>query len=210
MDYAKRIKELRENYRLTQEQLAHDMGLETPNFISQIETGKKKVGLSVITKFCIAIGIELSDFFKDTPQKITDNSHIPVIDLQNARVDRIFDSDYHVHSKGVSFIARPQDVSDANAYGAIVRDDSMCPALNVRDVVIASPSQRHRESNLAVVGLISSEMLVRRVRSSNGMLMLECCNPSAHHRLVKRSDIEFIHPILWVRYQMPLAINPSL
>ena len=208
MDYSKRIKELRESYHLTQEQLAHAMGLETPNFISQIETGKKKVGLSVIQKFSNAIGIELSDFFREAPDGYDAKSQIPVIDLHTARVDKHFDSTMRLCSRGVCSIARPQDISDANAYGAIIRDDSMCPALIARDVVIASPAQRPKESGLAVVGLVTREMLVRRVRSSNGMMMLECCNPSADHMLVKKSDIEFIHPILWVRYQMPLAINP--
>jgi transcriptional regulator with XRE-family HTH domain len=208
MDYSNRIKVLREQNRLTQEKLAHIMGLETPNFISQIETGKKRVGLSVITKFCSAIGIELSDFFREAPHGVPAGKAIPVIDLQDAHVDTQFDSNARVCTKGVCSIARPADILDDNAYGAIVRGDSMCPALHEKDVVITSPSQKVMENGLAVVGLASQEIFVRKVRPSDGMVILECCNPSAEPKVVRLSDVKFVHPVLWVRYQMPLSLMP--
>jgi transcriptional regulator with XRE-family HTH domain len=207
MEHSRRIRELREKNRLTQEKLANIMGLETPNFISQIETGKKKVGLSVITKFCNAIGIELSDFFREFPEETSFDKAIPVIDLHDASVDRYFDSDNKICTKGVYSIARPADMNDSLAYGAIVRGDSMCPALHDKDVVIASPSQRHRDNGMAIVGLASQEVFVRKVRSMNGMLMLECCNPSSEPTVINLSNVRFVHPILWARYQMPLSVG---
>jgi transcriptional regulator with XRE-family HTH domain len=209
MDYAKRIKEIRESNRLTQEKLAHLMGLETPNFISQIETGKKKVGLSVITKFTNAIGIELSDFFREAMEDVDFDSVIPVIDLHDASVEKNFDSNANVCSPGVCSIPRPADINDRQAYGAIIRGDSMCPALHDKDVVIVSPSYKHRNGHLAVIGLSTQEVLVRKVRPTDSVLILECCNPSAEPKVIAQADVRFVHPILWVRYQMPISRRPQ-
>jgi transcriptional regulator with XRE-family HTH domain len=168
MDYAKRIKDLRKKSRLTQEKLAQTMGLETPNFISQIETGKKRVGLSVITKFCNAMGIELADFFRETPEQIDIANSIPIIDLSSASVDNSYDADYH----------------------------------------ISTPSRKYKSNDMAIVGLANKNVLIRKVRSSDDLLILECSNPSAEAKIVKLSDVKFVHPVLWVRYQMPLSLLP--
>ena len=71
MDYGKRIKELRNKTGLTQAQLAEIVGFKTPFYLSQLETGKRDAGLSVISKICNALNIELSDFFKKGKLKVT-------------------------------------------------------------------------------------------------------------------------------------------
>lgn len=53
----KRIKEIRERNRLTQEELA-DVADVTPQYISLVETGKKKASLQVLVN--IAEGLELT------------------------------------------------------------------------------------------------------------------------------------------------------
>jgi phage repressor protein C with HTH and peptisase S24 domain len=184
------------------------MGLETPNFISQIETGKKRVGLSVITKFCNAMGIELADFFRETPEQIDIANSIPIIDLSSASVDNSYDADYHISTDGACSIERPPDIKDKYAYGAIVRDKSMYPSLDEKDVVIASPSRKYKSNDMAIVGLANKNVLIRKVRSSDDLLILECSNPSAEAKIVKLSDVKFVHPVLWVRYQMPLSLLP--
>jgi transcriptional regulator with XRE-family HTH domain len=63
-DYGRRIKSLRESAGLTQAQLAEILGFRTPYYISQLETGKRDPGLSVLIKICRALEIELSEFFK--------------------------------------------------------------------------------------------------------------------------------------------------
>ncbi len=206
MDYAKRIKDLREKSRLTQEKLARAMGLETPNFISQIETGKKRVGLSVITKFCNAMGMELADFFHEIPEQLEINSSIPLIDLSSASVIDSYDAEYHVGIDGGCSIERPHDIKDRYAYGAIVRDKSMYPALDDNDIVIVSPSSKYKNNDMAIVGLADNEVLVRKIRFSDDLLVLECCNPSAEAKIVKLRDVKFVHPVLWVRYKLPLAL----
>ncbi len=208
MDYSKRIRELREKACLTQDKLAEIMGLETPNFISQIETGRKRVGLSVITKLCNALGMEISEFFRENQGNSIVSETIPLIDIAIARVDRLYDSNFRLSGESTLRIDRPLDIHDKYAYGAIVNGESMAPALREKDVVVVSPSQLFRDDDIAIVGLKSHEVLIRRVRKSNGMLLLESCNPAVETRILRLDDILFVHPVLWVRYKMPLALLP--
>lgn len=69
-NYGKKIKELREKAGLTQAKLAEIIGFKTPFYLSQLETGKRDAGLSVLNKICRAFGIELFEFFKEQPPKI--------------------------------------------------------------------------------------------------------------------------------------------
>lgn len=72
MDYGKRIKRLRKKTGLTQSQLAEIIGFKTPFYLSQLETGKRDAGLSVLNKICTAFGIKLFEFFKEEePQVIS-------------------------------------------------------------------------------------------------------------------------------------------
>jgi len=209
MDYNKRIRELREKAHLTQDRLAEIMGLETPNFISQIETGRKKVGLSVITKFCKALGMEISEFFSEAAPQADPSKTIPLIELAVAEVDKLYDSSFRVRVSGLCRIEKPPDLQDEEAYAAVVSGDSMSPALKDKDVVIVSPSQKYKDNDMAIVGMERREVLLRRVRDMGEMLLLDSCNPNVESRLVKRKDVSFIHPVLWVRYKMPLSLMPG-
>lgn len=70
VNYGKRIKGLREKAGLTQAELAEMIGFKTPFYLSQLETGKRDAGLSVLNKICRAFGIELFEFFRDEKPKI--------------------------------------------------------------------------------------------------------------------------------------------
>jgi transcriptional regulator with XRE-family HTH domain len=209
MDYCKRIKELREKAHLTQEKLARTMGLETPNFISQIETGRKRVGLSVIMKFCNAMDIEISDFFRENPVLSDVSESIPVFDLTGALLEKFYDKGGHLRDEGLCRIARPADLVDKNAYGAVVSSEDMAPALNDRDVVIASPAQKYVNNDIAIIGLKNNELLLRKIRTTDDLLLLEGFTPAVEPRVVKPGDVMFVHPVLWVRYKMPLSSMPG-
>lgn len=205
MDYSKRMKELRLKARLTQDQLAEIMGLETPNFISQIETGRKRVGLSVITKFCAALGMEISDFFGGNQQNINPDQIIPVIDLSGSDIKKLFYDLSLLKTQDYCMIARPVDLTDRYAYGAMVSGDAMAPALKDRDVVFVAPSQKYRDQDIAIIGLDTGEVLLRRIRITDNMLLLESSNPSVAVRLIKAEEAKFVHPVVWVRYNMPIS-----
>lgn len=59
-----RIRELRNQNHLSQEQLAFSAGITTA-YLGQIERNEKNPTVNVVAKLCGALGIGLSDFFSD-------------------------------------------------------------------------------------------------------------------------------------------------
>lgn len=57
-----RIKELRKEFALSQEQLALNAGI-TPVYLGQVERGQKNATVNTIELICNALNVSLSDFF---------------------------------------------------------------------------------------------------------------------------------------------------
>ena len=64
MDIAKRIKTLREEHGLTQEQLAKELSISR-NAISNYENGVRRPDLDLVTKMCDIFNVTLDSFFKE-------------------------------------------------------------------------------------------------------------------------------------------------
>ena len=153
--------------------------------------------------------IEISDFFRENPEVHDVSESIPVFDLTGALLEKFYDTGGCLRDEGLCRIARPLDLVDENAYGAVVSGEDMAPALNDRDVVIASPAQKYANNDIAIVGLRDNELLLRKIRTADDLLLLEGFTPAVEPRVVKAGDVMFVHPVLWVRYKMPLSSMPS-
>ena len=69
-DVAKRIKELREERKMTQNALAYQAGI-SPTYVYQLERGEKNPTIEYIDNICWGLGITIEEFFatkKETPQ----------------------------------------------------------------------------------------------------------------------------------------------
>ncbi len=60
--FGNRLRELRQEQCLTQEELAHQAGLNR-TYIGDIERGEKNITLGSMVKLAKALGIKLRDFF---------------------------------------------------------------------------------------------------------------------------------------------------
>ena len=61
--FGKRLKELRKNAKLSQQQLAELVGMESLNNISKLETGEQLPKKENIEKLCKALNVEPKDLF---------------------------------------------------------------------------------------------------------------------------------------------------
>lgn len=77
-EIGERVRTLRKEHHLTQEQLAFATGITTA-YLGQIERNEKNPTILVVAKMCDALGIRLSDFFSEGPFSEPD---IDVITLQ--------------------------------------------------------------------------------------------------------------------------------
>lgn len=79
-----RIRELRQERALSQEQLAHIAEI-TPAYLGQVERGMKNVTVFVLEKICTALNISLSDFFCDETVDMTPDDEIHLQILQQLK-----------------------------------------------------------------------------------------------------------------------------
>ena len=73
-DVAKRIRELREERKMTQNALAYQSGV-SPTYIYQLERGEKSPTVEYLDHICWGLGISIEDFFrtkKNTQEATTD------------------------------------------------------------------------------------------------------------------------------------------
>ena len=68
----KRIKEIRKNHKLTQEQLSEMVGIETSS-LSGIESGRFFPSLHVLDKMSSVLNVELMEFFKFSNVYVPEN-----------------------------------------------------------------------------------------------------------------------------------------
>lgn len=57
------IKRFRKECKLTQEELAEKIGVESPSFVSKIETGRASASYDLLGKIAAVFGIKIKDLF---------------------------------------------------------------------------------------------------------------------------------------------------
>ena len=99
----------------------------------------------------------------------------------------------------VQWISRPGDLQDPNAYGVLIRGDSMVPAHGPNTIALVSPDSRVQDGDEVYVQLVSGECLVRLVHTVQGSFMLQSYNHAYPARFVKPKGVRAMHAILYSR-----------
>ena len=125
---------------------------------------------------------------------------IPVVAEGDAHPDGIaWEEREQARPAVLEWLSRPGDLVDPNAYGVRIRGDSMLPAFRPNMVAIVSPALAVRDGDEVYVQLASGECLVRLLHTSGNGCILQPYNPAHHARLVRQSEIEAVHVIVYLR-----------
>lgn len=62
--FGKRLRVLRQAKGLSQEELAHEAGLDR-TYVSSVERGQRNISLENIERLAIALGVKIKDLFED-------------------------------------------------------------------------------------------------------------------------------------------------
>ena len=140
----------------------------------------------------------------DAPGEIDDSSlrtppDLPVVPEGYAAPDGIASDDRRHARHVLSWLSRPRDLVDFNAYGVRIRDDAMLPAYRPNMVAILSPSSELRDGDEAYVQLASGECRVRLVRAVQDGYMLQTYNPACAPRFVRQEAITAMHVVVYSR-----------
>jgi transcriptional regulator with XRE-family HTH domain len=66
--FATNLRRLRHGKKVSQEQLAHDAGIDRA-YVSRVERAVTYVGLEIIGKLAAVLGVEPAEFFQKPPQR---------------------------------------------------------------------------------------------------------------------------------------------
>ena len=100
-------------------------------------------------------------------------------------------------------ISRPAGLTDRRAYGVKVKGDSMVPAIRPGHYLVVSPAAPITDGDEVFVVLKSGAHLIKFAKKIDGGWLLESANQLHESRLVKKSEIESIHAIVWIRRKRP-------
>ncbi len=95
-------------------------------------------------------------------------------------------------------VLRPVDVVDRDAYGVEVRGDEMSPRFEDGEIVIASPAAPVKNRDYAVT-VIGTEAVVRRIRFSGDLVILEPINPNYEPVISQKEEVPFVHKVVWAK-----------
>ena len=122
---------------------------------------------------------------------------LPVVGIAQAGPG-IFSSDGDYPSGAADeYISRPHGIKDQNAFGIIVKDRSMIPALRPQQRVVVSPNVLVENSDRVVVGLKNGKRLVAEWHKHDGHV--ELIKYNGKNITVKIADIDFVYKIVWIR-----------
>ena len=124
---------------------------------------------------------------------------IPVVPEGHAAPEGITGADRRHARHILSWLSRPRDLPDANAYGVQIRDDAMLPAYRPNMIAILSPNSELRDGDEAYVQLASGECRVRLVRTARDGYVLQTYNPVCTPRFVKHKAIKAMHVVVYSR-----------
>lgn len=95
-------------------------------------------------------------------------------------------------------VTRPEGIEDAQAYGIEVRGDDMAPKFEEGDTVVCSPRAAIKSRDY-VVTVIDREVLLRRIRFTNDLVIFESINPASEPLVVPRDKVSFVHRVVWMK-----------
>ena len=204
-----RLRKVRESKGLTIDELSEKCGL-TSGHIGRIERDdSRNPRFGTIQKLAEALGVNPEDILypKETPARPREAfdapnyipRDIPVIGLTRAGRGGFYDDQGFPVGEGVRKVHRPIDVKDPNAYALMVEGDSMSPMLEKGWIVYVCPNHCYENGDLVVVALRSDEVMIKKLRKSDGMLILQSINPAYEPLILVPDGFRFIHKVCLIK-----------
>lgn len=206
-----RLRNIRESKGLTIDQLSEKCGL-TSGHIGRIERDdSRNPRYETIEKLADALGVNAAEIMypKDSaghvrPKATFDAPNyiprdVPVIGLTKAGRGGFYDDQGFPVGEGFRKVHRPIDVKDPNAYALMVEGDSMSPMLEKGWIVYVCPNHCYENGDLVVVALNNDEVMIKKLRKKDDMLVLQSINPSYEPLVLVPEGFRFIHKVCLIK-----------
>jgi len=195
---AANLKRIRLAHKLTQTKLANLISTY-PSTLNAIEKGNKGLGNDLLVRICQALQVDASEFTRpidDLKPIPPPAGQIAVISMANGGPQGFYEDAYPA-GHGFSYIERPYDVTDDNAYAVEVRGISMSPRYEDGEIVVASPQREVRNGDYVVVKLATGEVMIKKIKFREGLIILTSVNPTVDAWVCRPEEVLFYHKIVW-------------
>jgi phage repressor protein C with HTH and peptisase S24 domain len=222
------IRKMRQEKGLRVDELGEQAGVNKMT-ISAIERGEANFRADSLEKIATALGTTVPGLYElllrdDQPRHTGTEPSIeaeraPDFDITSGyRIDDLpviaegeasptgsifWDSEGRLLSSITERISRPAGLNDPRAYAVKVRGDSMVPVFRPGHYVVCSPKAPVSDGDEVYLELKNGERLIKIARRIDGGWLLESANRVYEPRIVKKSEVEHIHLIVWSRRSTP-------
>ena len=152
-----------------------------------------------VAKALTAVGATLDEFVALVePKAGAGRAHmVPLIGMAQAGAHGYFDDAGFPAGVGWDEIGFPE-LSDEHAYALEVSGESMLPVYRDGDHILVSPTASLRRGDRVVVKTHAGEVMAKQLgRMTAQRVELKSLNPAYEDRSFARSEIAFIHRIVW-------------
>lgn len=101
--------------------------------------------------------------------------------------------------EGFRKVHRPIDVKDPSVYALMVEDDSMSPMLKKGWIVYVCPNHCYENGGLVVVALNNDEVMIKKLRKKDDILVLQSINPSYEPLVLVPDGFRFTHKVCIIK-----------
>lgn len=176
MNIGERIKRLRIEKDMSQEELAKLVGYTTQAAISKVEKGQRDVTQTMIPKYAKALNTTIEYLiFGEVPEKKGKATRIRVYGDVAAGIplDQIDEMDYD------DWEEIPESLSKTGEFFALrIKGDSMAPKMSEGDVVIVRKQSYIEDGEIAIVAVNGDTATCKRVRKGESGITLIGLNPN--------------------------------
>lgn len=166
-----RIKFLREELGLKQEELANKMSV-SPSSIGMYETNKREPNNELILKLSNFFGVSTDYLLGKSDNRNNNITKIPILGTVKAGYDWLAEENI------IDYITLKENIPNVNEYYALrITGDSMLPLLAEGDLVIVHDQDNVESGQTAVVLINGEEATVKKVVKTNEGIELHAMNP---------------------------------
>lgn len=182
------IKKYRQQFGMTQTELAHKLGYADKSMISRIENGKVDLPQSQIQKFADVFGISASTLMgEDGLQDSFPISHegkmrVPILGHVAAGVP------IEMLDNVIGYTLYDDD-PDGDYFGLVIRGDSMEPRMFDGDIVVVKKQPDVESGQIAVVAVNGNEATCKRVMVSEDGVTLVSLNSKYMPRFYTNKEV---------------------
>jgi transcriptional regulator with XRE-family HTH domain len=207
MSIGKRLKSIRKDLGLSQENFANDLSIHLRSYVSY-EQGHRSLPQNVILQL-LQMGYNINwlltgeEKMRSTgmtndvnhPEYIT-NQQIPLI--KNI-AEAFKDTDLPTRSLSSEKVNRPEGNKDPFAYALQIKslnDDSMMPFFSPEEIIIISPLDTVLNNDKAIIKLKNGSILFKVIQFHDNDIELINANPKYPSTRISSSDLVFAHRVI--------------